>query len=222
MRLPGAIHRLSPVRIREDPRLRGLALRAGLARPHEVLSRSETALLVDLARGRRRVVQIGVHEGAAAVVLLAALEPGAELHLIDGFGRSHGAGRHGPAVSERAARWVVERAARRSSAPAVEWHPGVSAAATADWTRPVDLVVVDGDQSEIGVTRDWELWHGFVVPDGSVVFADARASRPGGRGLPGPTAAVDRLFRGPRAPGEWEITAEVDGVVVVTHAPRAA
>jgi hypothetical protein len=220
--LPRAIRRLSPGRVRDDPRLRALALSAGLARPRAILSSAEAALLVDLARGRRRAVQVGVHEGASALLLLGALEPGAELHLVDGFGRPPGAGRHGPPVSERAARRVVARRARRSSGPTVEWHAGFSAGVTADWTRPLDLVLIDGDHSEIGVTTDWELWHGFVVPGGSAVFCDARASHAGGHGLAGPTAAVDRLFRGPRAPHDWQISAEVDGVVVVTHVPRAA
>jgi hypothetical protein len=127
-------------------------------------------------------------------------------------------------VGARAARHVVARAPRGSSGPAVQWHAGFSATVTADWTHPVDLVVIDGDRSEIGVTTDWELWHGFVVPGGSVVFggARARASQAGGRGVSGPTAAVDRLFRGRRAPHDWEISEEVDTVVVVTHVPRAA
>ncbi|MEA2285743.1 MAG: hypothetical protein QOJ21_1786 [Solirubrobacteraceae bacterium] len=222
MALPRAIRRLSAGSVRDDPRLRGLALRAGLARPRPVLSPAETALLAGLARRRRRVVQIGVGEGESAVLLLTALDPAAELHVVDGVRRSPDGARRRPAVDGRAARRVVERAARRAGGPAVEWHPGVSAAVTADWTRPVDLVLIDGDHSEIGVTTDWELWQRFVVEGGSVMFAEARASQPGGRGLPGPTAAVDRLFRGPRAPHDWEISAEVDGALVVTHAPRAA
>jgi hypothetical protein len=55
-----------------------------------------------------------------------------------------------------------------------------------------------------------------------VLFHDARASQPGGRGLPGPTAVVDRLFRGPRALLDWEISDEVDRAVAVRYAPRAA
>jgi hypothetical protein len=66
------------------------------------------------------------------------------------------------------------------------------------------------------------MWHPFVVEAGNVMFHDARATQPGGRGLPGPTAVVDRLFRGPRALPDWEITGEADRAVAVTHTPRAA
>jgi hypothetical protein len=83
-------------------------------------------------------------------------------------------------------------------------------------------VFIDGDHSEIGVATDWDRWHEYVVEGGTVLFHDARASQPGGHGLPGPTAVVDRLFRGPRAIAHWEIAAEVDGAVAVTHVPRAA
>jgi hypothetical protein len=76
--------------------------------------------------------------------------------------------------------------------------------------------------SELGVLKDWELWHGYVVEGGTVVLHDARASQPGGRRLPGPTAVVDRLFRGPRALPDWEIAAGADRAVAVTCAPRAA
>jgi hypothetical protein len=81
----------------------------------------------------------------------------------------------------------------------------------------VDLVFIDGDHSEEGCALDWELWHPFVEPGGAVMFHDARASQPGGRGLPGPTAVVDRLFRGPDAVPGWEILREADRAVAVTR-----
>ena len=47
------------------------------------------------------------------------------------------------------------------------------------------------------------------------LFHDARASQPGGRGLPGPTAVVDRLFRGPDAVPGWSILREADRAIAV-------
>ena len=79
----------------------------------------------------------------------------------------------------------------------------------------VDLVFVDGDHLEPGVLLDWESWHGFVRPGGHVLFHDARLGREGGRGLPGPTAVVDRLFRSASPVPGWEIVAEVDRCVAV-------
>ncbi|MEY2532559.1 MAG: Methyltransferase domain [bacterium] len=217
----GTIRRLTSGRPPGAERVRALALATGMVAPRRARSPAERALLGDFARGRRRVVQIGVGEGASALLLCDVLEPGTELHLVDGYGRGPRAAPRAR-TSEWAARRVVARALRRSPGPAVQWHASFSAEVTDGWTRPVDLVLVDGDDSEIGVTTDWELWHGFVVDGGSILFADARASQRGGRGLAGPTAAVDRLFRGPRTLPDWEIAAEVDGVVAVRHAPRAA
>jgi predicted O-methyltransferase YrrM len=220
--LPKAIRRLTPNRVRDDPRVRAVAVGTGVIPPRTMHSDREAALLAELGRARRRVIEIGVFEGSSAIVLCEVLEPGAELHLIDPFGHQPSALREGAAATEWATRRVVERAARRSNGPELHWHVDFSANVAQRWSLPVDLVFIDGDHSAIGVTKDWDLWHPFVVEGGSVLFHDARASQPGGRGLPGPTAVVDRLFRGPRALPDWEIAAEVDRAVAVTHAPRAA
>jgi hypothetical protein len=222
MPLPKAIRQLTPGRVRDDPRMRALAVGTGVIPPRTMHSDGEAALLAELARGRRRVVEIGVFEGSSAIVLCAALDRGAELHLIDPFGYQPTALREGAAATEWATRRVVERAARRSSGPQLHWHVDFSANVAERWTLPVDLVFIDGDHSEIGVTKDWDMWHGFVVEGGTVLFHDARESQPGGRGLPGPTAVVDRLFRGPRALPDWDIAAELDRAVAVTYASRAA
>jgi len=222
MRLPKAIRRLTPDRVRDDPRLRALAVGTGVIPPRTMHSAAEAALLADLARGRRRVVEIGVFEGSSAIVLCDVLDPGAELHLIDPFGHQPSALREGAAATEWATRRVVERAAKRARGPELQWHVDFSARVAKRWTLPVDLVFIDGDHSEIGVAKDWDLWHQFVVEGGAVLFHDARASQPGGQGLPGPTAVVDRLFRGPRALPDWEIADEVDRAVAVRYAPRAA
>ena len=85
----------------------------------------------------------------------------------------------------------------------------------ANWSRPVDLVFVDGDHSVEGCRLDWELWSPHVAPGGAVVFHDARGGRPDGDGLPGPTSVVDELFRGPDSLAGWEVAAEVDTAVAV-------
>jgi predicted O-methyltransferase YrrM len=197
------------VLLRADRRLRALAVGAGVVAPRTVHSDGEAALLADLARGRRRVVQIGVSEGASATLLCAVLDPGAELHLIDPFVRQPNARREGAAATEWATRRVVGRAARGGDGPRVQWHVDFSANVADRWTLPIDLVSIDGDQSEIGVTKDWDLWHPFVVEGGAVLFHDARA-------------VVDRLFRGPRALPDWQIADEVDRAVALRYAPRAA
>jgi hypothetical protein len=197
------------VALRADRRLRALAVGAGVVAPRRSHSDAEAALLAGLARGRRRVVLIGVSEGAGATLLCDVLDPGAELHLIDPFVRRPNARRDGAGATEWATRRVVDRAGRDGTGPRVFWHVDFSANVAEAWTLPVDLVSIDGDHSEIGVTKDWEEWHSFVAEGGAVVLYDAGA-------------VVDRLFRGPRALPDWEIADEADRAVAVRYAPRAA
>jgi predicted O-methyltransferase YrrM len=217
--LPQALRSLTPTRLRDDVRLRALALGLGLIPPRTMHSAADVRVLLDAARGARRVVEIGVYEGASALALCAALAPGAELHLIDPFGSHPDALPRGWGASERATRRSLARAVRRRghAAPSVRWHVALSGEVAARWQQQVDLVFIDGDHSEAGCELDWSCWHGFVAVGGRVVFHDARAGQPGGRGLPGPSAVVARHFRDSVTPG-WEIVAEADRTVVVRRA----
>lgn len=217
MPLPKALRRLAPSRLRDDPRVRGVAVGSGLIPPRTMHSAREAALLREVAAGKRRVVEVGVYEGSSAVVLCEVLGPEAELHLIDPFGHHATALPAGWAARERATRRVVARAARQAGtgAPHIHWHPTFSVDVARGWSQPVDLVFIDGDHSEEGVAADWEAWHPFVAEGGAVVFHDAREGAPDGRGLPGPTAVVDRLFRGPGAISGWKIAQQADGAVAV-------
>jgi Methyltransferase domain len=215
MALPKAFRRLAPDRLRNDPRLRALFVGAGLIPPRTMHSDPDAGVLRAVAAGRRRVVEIGVYEGSSAVVLCEVLDPHAELHLIDPFGEHGWALPAGWGATEGAGRRVVARARRRHDGPRVTWHVDYSAAVAARWTDPVDLVFIDGDHSAEGVRADWEGWSGFVEAGGAVVFHDARLSQEGGRGLPGPTAVVDGLFRGTAALAGWRVVAEADRTVAV-------
>jgi predicted O-methyltransferase YrrM len=217
MAIPKAIRRVVPDRVRHDVRLRALFVGAGLIPPRTMHSDADARVLRATAAGRRNVVEIGVYEGSSAVVLCEVLDADAELHLIDPFGQHGMALPAGWGATEGASRRVVERARRRHDGPRVIWHVDYSAAVASRWAGPVDLVFIDGDHSEAGVRADWDGWHGFVDPGGAVVFHDARLSREGGRGLPGPTAVVDELFRGPGALAGWRIADEADRSVAVTR-----
>jgi hypothetical protein len=214
--LPAALRRLAPDGLRDDLRLRSLGLGLGLIPPRTMHSGADARLLLDAARGAGRAIEIGVYEGASALALLEALPDGAELHLIDPFGRRPDALPAGWGASEWATRRAIERAVRSrgAGAPRVSWHVDLSQDVAARWSREVDVVFIDGDHSEAGCERDWLEWRGFVAVGGHVVFHDARAGLPGGRGLPGPTAVVDRHLRGAGTPG-WEIAAEADRSVAV-------
>jgi hypothetical protein len=213
--LPPALRRLTPDRLRDDPRLRALAVGFGLIPPRTMHSDVEADLLARLGRAARRVVEIGVYEGSSAVVLARVMGPQQELHLIDPFGHHAMALPAGWGATEHASRRVVARAAGHDG-PRVVWHVAFSQDVAPGWDAPIDLLFIDGDHAQEGVQRDWDDWHGFVAAGGHVLFHDARLGQPGGRGLPGPTAVVDGLLRGPGGPpAGWTIAAEVDRTVAV-------
>jgi predicted O-methyltransferase YrrM len=215
--LPQQLRSLATPRLRDDVRLRALGVGLGLIPPRRMHSEDDARLLLDAAAGALRAVEIGVYEGSSAVALCGALASDSELHLIDPFGAHPDALPGGWGATEWATRRAVTRAlrARRGDAPTVRWHVALSHEVAAAWPgEQVDLLFIDGDHSQAGCELDWSSWESFVAPSGRVVFHDARAGRPGGRGLPGPTEVVNELFRGSAAQG-WEIVAEADRTVVV-------
>ena len=205
MALPKALRRRAPDAWRNSARLRPIALRAGLVPPRTMHSPSESALLRELASGRRHALEIGVYEGSSALVLIDALPQGARLDLVEPFGA--GMDWWQPA-DERAVRALVSRAARRRGGPALRWHVTTSEEAAREWSEPLDLVFIDGDHSEAACRLDWRLWSRFVEPGGVVAFHDARG------GDPGPTAVVEELFGGDGTPG-WRIAAQQETIVAV-------
>ena len=220
MPLPKALRRLTPDPIRQDVRLRALAVGSGLIPPRLMHTEDEARLLAELAAGRRSAVEIGVYEGSSALVLVRGLPADAVLHLIDPFVDSQGlaAGWRGSAWASRR---VVDRAVRARGGPTVRWHVDRSEVVGGRWSAPVDLVFIDGDHSPATCRLDWELFSRWVTPGGVVVFHDARHGKPGGEGLPGdgglpgPTALVDELFRAPGAVDGWQIRAELHTTVAV-------
>jgi hypothetical protein len=218
--LPQPLRRLTPIRLRDDVRLRALSVGLGVIPPRTMHSDDDARMLLDAARDARRVVEIGVYEGSSALALCARLDAGAELHLIDPFGSHPDALPQGWGATEWATRRAVARALRRrgAQAPSVHWHVALSHEVAARWSASVDMVFIDGDHSEAGCELDWASWRDFVIPGGRVVFHDARAGEQGGRGLPGPTAVVTRHFRERPVPG-WELIAEADRTVVVRRSP---
>jgi predicted O-methyltransferase YrrM len=209
MTLPAAIRRRMPDRLRHSARARALALRIGLVPPRTMHSTAESALLADLARGKRRAVEIGVYEGSSALVLARALPLDAELHLVEPFGAGM---EYWEPADERAVRAVVARATRRRGGPQVRWHVQTSEDAAGGWSAPVELVFIDGDHSRAACRLDWELWSPHVAPGGVVIFHDANG------GDPGPTAVVEDLFgeSGAGRPG-WRVSARRDTIVAVTR-----
>jgi predicted O-methyltransferase YrrM len=213
MTLPKALRRLTPDRIRDDPRLRAVALGVGLIPPRPMHSAAEAATLAALARGARRFVELGVYEGSSAVVLCRAMTAGSELHLVDPFvDPGTTALRAGARATPRATRLAVRRATP-SAGPSLHWHVTRSQDLGRSWRGgPVDVVFVDGDHSYEGCREDVEVWAPHLASGGALALHDARATQPGGSGQTGPTRVVDELLR-PAGSG-WTIADETDSLVV--------
>jgi len=211
MALPKVLRRLTPDSIRDSPRLRALALGAGLIPPRTMHAPEEAGALASLAADARVVVEIGVYEGSSALVLVRAMAPGSRLHLIDPFVDESGwALPAGWGATERATRRVVARAAALREAPQIEWHVERSQDVGRSWDRgPVDLVFIDGDHSPGAVREDWDVWHPHVKSGGHVAFHDAN------RRSPGPSAVVNELFYSATAVTGWEVVQTVESLVVV-------
>ncbi len=197
--VPQSVRSLAPTRLRDDVRLRALAVGAGLIPPRTMHSAEDARVLLEAARGARRVVEIGVYEGSSALALQRELGPQAELHLIDPFGSHPDALPGGWGASERATRRLVNRAGRRlgTRAPAVHWHVALSHDVAAGWGQELDFVFIDGDHSEAGCERDWECWRSFIAARGACGLS-RRACRPPGRARP---AGPYGRRRAPPAPG---------------------
>lgn len=210
MPLPKALRRLTPDSIRDSPRLRSLALGAGLIPPRTMHAPAEATLLAELAAAARVVVEIGVYEGSSALVLIQAMRPGSRLHLIDPFVDESGwALPAGWGATERASRRVVARAAADRSAPRIQWHVERSQDVGRSWDAgDVDLVFIDGDHSPAAVREDWDVWHPHVKSGGHVAFHDANGRSPG------PSQVVDELFDSASPVSGWQVTHEVESLVV--------
>src|SRR4051794_41950302 len=122
MALPKAIRRLAPDRVRDDVRLRSVFVGAGLIPPRTMHSEQDAAVLRATATGRRRVVELGVYEGASAVVLCEVLDAEADLHLVDPFGHHGWALPAGRGAARGRGRPPRPPAARRDAGPGEHLH----------------------------------------------------------------------------------------------------
>ena len=118
----------------------------------------------------RVCVEIGSARGRSACHIgLALRENGAgRLYAID----PHRETAWNDSDSKDTYRALLRNIRRLGLAHYVEVIRRDSAEAAREWTRPIDLLFIDGDHSHEGVRRDWEAFVRFVAPFGLVVFHD--------------------------------------------------
>jgi predicted O-methyltransferase YrrM len=136
----------------------------------------ESACLVELAKGRTRLAEIGVWEGGTTRLLREAMAPGATLFAVDPYVP----GRLGVNYQRLIAQGEVDRSGNGS----VRWlrTTGAEAARTsAVLAAPFDFVFIDADHTYEGLRRDWTSWSPLVARGGVIALHDS-VSRAGGAG----------------------------------------
>lgn len=145
----------------------------GLTKPRTETSAPERDALRRHARGRRRLVEIGVFQGVnsrnfrevmAADGVLLAIDPYCRSFFgIRGFGWARRIAHHEVGrVRNGQVCWIEDRgenAPRRTD--------------VAVWL-PVDFVFIDGDHTYDGLRGDWESWSGHIALQGIVALHDSR------------------------------------------------
>jgi predicted O-methyltransferase YrrM len=150
---------LLALRLRDDFAL------ASVSRPRDV------RLLLDLARGRDAVVELGTATGWTAASLAMA-EPGRRVVSFD------------PVVTENRHRYLalVPPDARAR----IDLRTGVGARGDAPW--PVELLFIDSTHERADTVAEFEAWRPRLAPGGLVAFHDH-----GNPAFPGVAEAVHDL-----------------------------
>ena len=139
----------------------------GLTAAETQTTEAERDCLARHARGRNRLVEIGVWHGVTTSRLRQVMAGDGCLTAVDPFP----IGRLGFSMQERIAHHEVERVGNGR----VQWvrASGVNAALLHD---PIDFVFIDGDHSEEGLLGDWNAWSSLVLPGGIVALHDSRST----------------------------------------------
>jgi len=183
---------------------RTLWVALGLRPAYPQHSAEEAACLAKWAQGRKRLVEIGVAEGASALILRQNMHPRGDLWLVDPFHLSHN-----PLFNTGLV--AVRRTLGRCRRGRVHIVRAWSRDAVKNWHLPIDFLFIDGDHRYESVLADWEGFAPWVEPGGVILFHDAKQTQDH---PVGPAQVVDRIFRGRGEPG-WSIVEESGTIVAV-------
>jgi hypothetical protein len=128
------------------------------------------------------IVEIGSFLGASAVLLAGPrkIRGSGEVHCVDPFDGS-GDAFSAPVYREilrtkgiSAREWFEENIARAGLTRWIAVEAGRSEDVVRRWSRPIDFLVADGDQSYAGVQAVYDAWMPFVKAGGRVALHNAR------------------------------------------------
>jgi hypothetical protein len=127
------------------------------------------------------IVEIGVFMGRSTALLAGArrLRGSGKVHCVDPFDCSGDAFSipHYLQALKDAGGDSLEEVFRRNMTrlgiePWIELHRGRSQDVAARWSRPIDLLLLDGDQSPTGAREAYEAWIPHLRRDGMIILGN--------------------------------------------------
>lgn len=112
-------------------------------------------------------LEIGSFKGKSSASLAAGLKPGARLACIDTW--QNKAMPYDQPVDVLPEFMLNVKNYRDF----IETYRGTSVEVAAEWSRPLDLLFIDGDHSYEGCSTDLKAWLSFLKPGGWVAFHDS-------------------------------------------------
>jgi len=138
---------------------------AGLDEAQTQTTVAERECIARYARGKHRVVEIGVFEGVTTAVIASALDAEAVLYGIDPFV----VGRLGICWGKPIAKRQVSR---QKPVCKVEFIEQYSPVACKQLEGTFDFIFIDGDHSWNGIVQDWADWSSRVSVGGIIALHD--------------------------------------------------
>jgi predicted O-methyltransferase YrrM len=114
------------------------------------------------------IVELGVYEGVSTRILSTAMDDDAELYGVDPF--PTGKLLFSPQMT------ISKIEIRKSRKGGVRLLRQNSAQAAESWTKPIDLLFMDGDHSFEGACRDFREWTRFISQGGLIAIHTTRSS----------------------------------------------
>ena len=162
------------------------------------------------AKGKRRLVEIGVYHGVNTRAFREGMHPDGVLLAVDPFPRSL-FGIRGFGWARRIAHREVDQLRNGQVLWIERLGKDVPATTEAMPFLPVDFIFIDGDHSYGGLCGDWMAWKDHIAGDGIVALHDSRCRQ--GWGSEKFTQEV--ILRDPR----FELLEEVDSLTVLRRRP---
>ncbi|MCX8253858.1 hypothetical protein RHAL1_00969 [Beijerinckiaceae bacterium RH AL1] len=132
-----------------------------------------------LLPGDPAIVEVGVFMGRSTALLAAARRARGSgkvfcVDPFDGSGDDFSVPFYQAELDKVGARSLEEAFRRnigsRGLDPWVEVLKGPSALVAASWSRPIDLLLLDGDHSPVGARAIFETWSRFLAPGGQIIL----------------------------------------------------